>query len=389
MAILNGKQIGTFQLADNTTASGNWTAGNQSFNSTALSDFLFSGFTTGGLTSTLSSPGITQMDTNTFVAVYGDNTQTIISVPFSVAGNVISVGTPVTSSSFTARHPRITKLTTTTALLTYDNQSTEVMHGRVLTLTGLSISLGTETSLGFQSPGTSAPSLIAMNATEVLTVNGRQSAAFIDARIITISGTTIAAVGSPGSIAASNTTLSCTKVDTTTALMVYNSSGAEARCVTISISGTTCTFNTFGVVNAATGYTSTNVTMLTPTKAVGVGTVGSDGFIFIITLIGVNVAATAPVNISTFTGITSIFPRLAMLRLDKVLITFRNNATNSFNYVILNVSGTSFITHNAAQLSATPTFGINTVMLPVSSSRVIHFGQSTTTFFSIIESVDI
>lgn len=395
LAIIGTKQMGSFNLVDNSTIQGSWTVGNQSYTSTAFADLLFGSFTPIGTIESINHPCVIQMTENTYLGSYVENTTfNVMLIPFSVSTNIVTYGTPLISSSVTGRQSIVTKMENGKAVLFYIQLSGGNTFARVVNMSGLTLTLNTELNLGFSSVLTSAyPAMEALTTTTALLCTGAPLTANQEARVLTISGNTVVGVGSPAIIAASRNSFDMKVISPTLALAVFQGTTSNIwNTATLSISGTTVTWNTITTILTSGGpaLTDFHLTMLSPTKAIAVcqaNTPGNDGYITLISILGGNAVPVGPILISTLSGVGSIFPNVVALRSDKAFVIHRNAAVNQEHYLIININGNTISTQASGILSATM-FTYSKMLAP-STSKVITCGNNAGFNTIILENVDV
>ena len=178
------------------------------------------------------------------------------------AGPAIEVGASATfRTSAQLVRTNVAALTTTKAIISFHDYTNDGLYAVVATLSGTTISYGTP----FLVKSTFSPygsQIVALDATTALIVYEENANNYLAAKVLTISGTTITA-GSQVTNGVVTTVPSLAALTSTTAICVTNS----ARAFVITVSGTT---PSFGSVVTATGgvNATTSVTALSATSAV-------------------------------------------------------------------------------------------------------------------------
>lgn len=394
LAIIGSKQLGTFNLADNSTVAGTWTVGNQSYTSTAFAELLFGSYSSIGTVFSGSIPSITQMTDNTYLGSYVENTTlNVMLIPFSVTTNIVTFGTPVISGSVQAVNSIVTKIDTGKAVLFYIELSGGNTFARVVDMTGLILTTYTEVGLGFQSDtSTTFPEMQALTTTSLLLITGRQSAAFQDARVLTVTGNTISGVGLPAGIASSNNSFAMKVINSTSAIAVFQATSDIWNTATISISGTTVVWNSVSLIlnSGGAALTNFNLTQLTPTKFLAVCMANAptnNGYISIISIISGNAVPVGAVLISTLSGVASTYPNIVALKSDKAFLILRNIATSQEHYLTININGNVISTNMTGIISAT--VFVNSKLIAPSSSKIILVGRSAGFESNVFEVIDV
>lgn len=177
---------------------------------------------------------------------------------------VITVGTSATfKSSAQLIKTNVWALTTTKAIISYHDYTNDGLYAVVATLSGTTITYGTPVLVKSTfNPYGSA--IVGLDSTTALITYEENTGNYLGARVLTISGTSIT-VGSQVTNGAVSQYPSLAPLTATTALCVYQSSGAKA--VVITVSGSTPSFGS--VVSATGGANSTmSISALSSTEAV-------------------------------------------------------------------------------------------------------------------------
>jgi hypothetical protein len=378
IAHIDKRQCAAFYLTDNTTANGVWAVGNESYGSTAMTEFFNSAYTA---ISTADNTGavaeMCQLNDTQFIIIWNEVTTLFVkSVVMNIVNNVITFGAIVTvDSAATNRALSITKLTTTTALACYAATGTQVLMGRVLTISGSTISVGAQTSTAITIEVAGKMTAVSQSATQVLIVF-RQGTFNSNAAFLTISGGIISAVSGVTTISGASFSTSATVVQLslTSYVSVFNRSSV-LRAIPFTVSGTTITLGTEAIISSIGQCNSLRCAALSSTKFIAVATnaTGSTGIFAIASSNGSTITSSGDGLIDTITGVVSSFANVAVLKSDKVFIPFRNNGTNALGYLLANVSGNSLVNiYFNVSLTASPTATpASASTLGISRSKVI------------------
>lgn len=378
IAHIDKRQCAAFYLTDNTTANGVWAVGNESYASTAMTEFFNSAYTN---VSTADNTGavteMCQLNDTQFILIWNEVTTLFVkSVVMNIVNNVITFGSIVTvDSAATNRALSVTKLTNTTALACYAATGTQVLMGRVLTISGSTISVGSQTNTAITVDVTIRITAVAQSATQVMIGYKQTSVSNYNALFLTISGGIISAVSGATTLSGASFTTSgmLVKLSTTSYVAVFNRSSI-LRATPFTVAGTTITLGTEASISSAQ-YNSLRCVALSSTKFIAVGTnaTGSTGLYAIGSSNGSTITSSGDGLIDTFTGVVSSFANVAFLKENKVLIPFRNNGTNALGYLLANVSGNTLVNiYFNVSLSASPTASpASAGTLGISASKAI------------------
>ena len=222
------------------------------------------GFTGTGASSPITVSGLTNGTSYTFTVTatnsIGSGTTSLPSSAVTPSAP-FSVGTPATFKTAFLIRSNVWPLTTTKSIITYHDYDNNGVYAIIATLSGTNITYGTPVLVkSYFSPYGSQ--VVALDATKALIVYEENTGNYLAARVLSISGTTIT-VGSEVTNGVVTTVPALAPLTSTTALCVTNG----ARAFVISVSGTTPSFGS--VVTASGGVNATvSVSALSSTSAV-------------------------------------------------------------------------------------------------------------------------
>ncbi len=186
-----------------------------------------------------------------------------------VSGSTITAGTTVVFESATTYQTSVTMLTSTKAVVVYqDDGNSDYGTACILDVSGSTITAGTP--VVFESATTNHTSVAMLTSTKaIVTYQDAGNSNYGTACILDVSGSTITA-GTPVVFESAYTQYtSVTMLTSTKAIVAYRdvgNSGYGTACI-LDVSGSTITAGTPLVFNSASTY-YTSVTMLTSTKAI-------------------------------------------------------------------------------------------------------------------------
>jgi hypothetical protein len=281
----------------------------------------------------------------TAIISYHDYTNNgLYAVIASLSGTTITYGTPVLiKSNFTPYGSTVVALTASTALIVYEENTGNYLAARVLTISGTSISVGSEVTNGVVSQ---YPSLVPLTSTTALCVySGR-------AVVISVSGTT----PSFGSVVLAtggvNSSIVVSALSSTSAVMIRDnpSSGNAPTINVMTISGTTITMGSnyqiesTGVSNS-NGFTGIAATSSTGAIAVWMSAAGSN----LTRAVAMTISGTTPTfgsiqNVGSEAVYTSMNQSMAPISSSQAIFTFTSSTTGYGGAYIFTSTGTSLTT---------------------------------------------
>lgn len=199
--------------------------------------------------------------TSAIVSWRGASQTTWYACAISLSGDVITAGTPITIASNLTDKIKFSYLTATTAVIAGYTSTSQLSAG-VCTVSGTTLTCGTLTDIGTPQVVSSTFNygLCSLSATLCLSHAAGGGSNNGHARTLSISGTTITANSTVSSGVASsngNSDLSCSG-STQGSLVYIDVTNQELRVRTITVSGTTPTFQTPVTVLNNTNYTANN-----------------------------------------------------------------------------------------------------------------------------------
>lgn len=211
---------------------------------------------------TTNKVSICEVDTNKFVVSWYASASSVSYCVLTVSDTTVSKGTIYTISSLSAPHDiYITQLTTNVAVLSFtESVGNDILQARVLTVSGTTISAGAaQTIKDAVLSGIYTSTCKALSSTKLLfmysTTYGTDGVYVIAA---TVSGNTI----TPGTAVSANANLinatnifTIVPIDASTAVLAYAVSATSTRIVACTVSGTTITLGSdIGITTTATSY---------------------------------------------------------------------------------------------------------------------------------------
>lgn len=173
-----------------------------------------------------------------------DSAQSGTAVIVTFTDDVMTYGTPFVFNSYQTTEICVTKLSTTSALVVYQSSNGKYTAGaRVLTISGTTITAGTENTTYNGTGNILYPALAALSATKVL-MTFRDVDAYTPAAIVfSITGTTITFGTKLSVLSGYATTQYLCQLSATTAVGFYTETTTRVRIAFFTISGTTITKN--------------------------------------------------------------------------------------------------------------------------------------------------
>lgn len=266
----------------------------------------------------------------------------LYAVVATLSGTTITYGTPVlVKSTFNPYGSAIVGLDSTTALITYEENSGNYLAARVLTISGTSITVGSEVTNGTVSQ---YPSLAPLTSTTALCVYSGARAV-----VISVSGTTPSfgsVVTASGGV---NSTISVSALSSTAAVMIRdNSANSNYPTVNVmTISGTTITMGSNYViesvgVSSSSGYVGIAATSSTSAIAAWKTSAGST----LTEAVAMTISGTTPTFGSVITLGSEVFytsanQSMAPVSSTKAIFTYSSSSTGYGGAYVLTQSGTS------------------------------------------------
>ena len=262
------------------------------------------------------------------------------------SSTVISAGSPTVFESADSEWNSVTRLTDTTAIVTYrDNGNSGYGTACILTVSGSSITSGTP--VVFESASTYYISVIRLTDTKALVAyQDRGNSSYGTSVILTISGTSIS-VGTPVVFESASTEyISADMLTATKAIVVYrDASPTYGTACILTVSGTSITAVTPVVFESASVYYP-SVTALSDTKAIvayydAANAQNRPFTAAVLTVSGTSISVGTPANVTTTSGIGAHIA-ITALSTTKALIAYQDNGNSGYGTaVVVTVSGTS------------------------------------------------
>lgn len=187
---------------------------------------------------------IVNLTDTTAICLYSDNTDGLNARLLTLSGSTLSRGAETNITGSYARYVIATRLTNTSALLVWGIQSS-TFRARILTVSGTTITANAETTL--TDNNVNSIGLDTINATNTIFVYSNQgSSGAGEARILSISGTTVTENASFVFEASNTSSVSVTAITASRSIVVWGDSATinTIEAEALDISGTTITGNT-------------------------------------------------------------------------------------------------------------------------------------------------
>jgi len=294
---------------------------------------------------------------------------------------VLEAGVSATfKSSANVVFTSVCALSTTTAVIVYADFTNNNVSAVVATLSGTTITYGTPAVVrtGY-SPFTI--SCAALSATKVVVAYETTSANTLGAVVLTISGTTIT-VGSEASTSPTAQYVSLVPLTSTTALCVYS-----AGALVISASGTTPSFGSLTAYPSGGVNSTVQVSLISSTKAVLIRQNSANNYptVNVITVSGTTVTMGANYIAEAVASSTSSpWVGIASINSTDAIATWKNATGNLPRAVAMTISGTAVTFGTVQSLGSTSlNASSNQSMAPASSTQaVFSYVNGTTGYVS-------
>ncbi len=269
------------------------------------------------------------------------------------SGSTISYGSAiVVRAGLSPQGLSICKLSSTTALITYEEATNNYLAGKVLTVSGTSVSAGTEATINSVSQYPSVTRLSDTSAACAYVQGG------LKVVVASVSGTTLtwntpATVSSVGV----NQLISITSLSSTSVLTVFDNSNASnyPYAVVSTISGTTVTNGTAVSLDSLGASNFMGVAAFSGTSAVAVWarTSGSYGMAVGMTISGTTITVGTPITYSAAATTSSVAGAMQPIVFDGTSASYSIYRTSSKTYVNkIILSGTSATVDNYQEIFA-------------------------------------
>ena len=293
----------------------------------------------------------------------------------TVSGTAITFGTPVLiRSGLSPQGVGCCALSSTSAIVTYGNSSS-IWAGAALTISGTTITVGSEATTGTVASGSTC---VALTSTTALCTDDYGN----KARVATISGTSF--TWGPETTFGSTANYGyVTSASPTTGVVARVSSGVGLVATALTISGTTITAGTPTVIDPSAANDPFGIQAVSATSVIASYSDSSNSFLraAAISISGTTITVGTPVTLSSFAVSYANFnsgPVMAALSSSRALVTFRNSTASPALLVgvYLNLSGTTVSSSSAATISS---LGRAPSVTNLGSNiAVVGYGDSTT-----------
>lgn len=333
----------------------------------------------------LQRASVATLSSSSFLYAYigyntGSGAANLYAVVATVSGTTITFGTPVIiRSDLSPQGVGCCALSSTSALVTYGNTSS-VWSATALTISGTTITAGSETSAGTTASGSTC---VALTSTTALCIDDYGN----KARIATVSGTSVS-WGSPTSFGSTGNYGYVTSGSSTTGIVAncpYSGANSGKLVATaLTISGTTITAGSETVLDASPSGDPFGICAVSATSAIAAYQASSTNYLKSVgmTISGTTITVGTPVTLTSYAvGFNNYNcgPVMAAINSSQAFVT-NINQTASPNVLLgqyLFISGTT------ASSSATATILNTAPRAPTvtylgSSKVVVGYGDSTT-----------
>jgi len=245
---------------------------------------------------------IAAISSTSAIVVYEDSVDNYLAARgMTISGTTITIGTEVTNS-LVSTGPNICQLTSTTAICAYKQSGSKAV---VLSLGGTTVSFGSAvTATGNINAGVSISKLSSTSA--IMIRDNASNSNYPTVNVMTISGTTITmgsnAVVESLAVSSSNTFLGITGISSSGAIAVWKDDASDfAKAVAMTISGTTPTIGTVQTITSSTTYSSRSsalqpIATVSSTKAIFVYSAPTTGYgnVIVLTASGTSLTYSTP-----------------------------------------------------------------------------------------------
>ena len=302
---------------------------------------------------------VTRLTDTTAIVTYRDNGNSGYGTAciLTVSGSSITSGTPVVFESASTYYISVIRLTDTKALVAYqDRGNSSYGTSVILTISGTSISVGTP--VVFESASTEYISADMLTATKAIVVYRDAPPTYGTACILTVSGTSITAVTPVVFESDSVYYPSVTALSATVALVAYydaaNSQNRPFTAAVLTVSGTSISVGTPANVTTTSGTGAhIAITTLSTTKAlIAFQDNGNSGYgtAVVVTVSGTSISAGTPL---VFESADTEYSSAATLTATKAMVVYRDNGNSNYGTsVILDVDNTSITKGTAVVFEA-------------------------------------
>lgn len=353
----------------------------------------FSSFTSGAqanaATLQMQRSSIAALSSSSFIYAYiGYNTSTFVADLYAVVGTVsgttITFGTPVViRSGLSPQSVYVCALSSTSALVTYPNASS-VWAGKAISISGTTISAGSETTNSLvcydvvSAPLTSTTALVVCNSTSG-----------IIASVATVSGTSLSWGSNTSSMSSANgsnyaTVSSASSGTGIVAYLPFNGANSNKPCaVAMTISGSSISFGSETVLDSSSPGTAYQPGICSVTATSAIFAYGDGGTNYLktvgMTISGTTITVGTPSTLTAYNADSGNYdagPIISKTSDTQALLVTGNNSSHALGQ-FLNISGTS-VTSSATSTILGSSARARTVSYLGSGKAVAGYGDSTT-----------
>ncbi len=307
----------------------------------------------------------------------GAGTANLYAVVATISGTTITFGTPVTiRSGLSPQGVGCCALSPTSALVTYGNASS-VFAGTALSISGTTITAGSETTTGTTA---SSVSCVALTSTTALCLDNYGT----NVRVGTVSGTSLT-WASPLGIGSTGNYAYITSASPTTAIAAnipYTGPNSGKLCATaLTISGTSITAGSETVLDASPSGDPFGIQAVSATSAIAAYQATSTNYLRAVgmSISGTTITAGTPATLSSSAVYFSNYdagPIMAATSSAQALFVSRSSANTLVGQNLI-ISGTSVTTSDTETILSTGPRS-PTVTYLGSSKAAVGYGDSTT-----------
>lgn len=306
----------------------------------------------------------------------GAGTANLYAVVGTISGTTITFGTPVTiRSGLSPQGVGCCALSSTSALVTYANASS-VWAGTALTISGTTITAGSETTAGTAASGGQC---VPLTSTTALCIDNYGN----KARVATVSGTSLS-WGSETTFGSGANYGCVTSASSTTAVVARVSSGGVGVVATaLTISGTTITAGTPTTIDASAGNEPFGISAVTPTSVIVAylnpsGYLKANGMTISGTTITVGTPSAAFTSYNANAGNFDSGPIITAINSSQALVASIDQSVTGYGLgQILSISGTTVTSSITSPILSASTRA-PTVAFLGAGKVIAGYGQGTT-----------
>lgn len=332
---------------------------------------------------------VAALSSSSFIYAYvgyntGSGAADIYAVVGTVSGTTITYGTPViVRSGLSPQGVYISALSATSALVTYPNASS-IWAGKALSISGTSISAGSETTNGSACYGViSAP----LSSTTALVICNSTSG--ILASVATVSGTSLSwgSTTSSMSSANGNNYATVSSASSSTGMVAYipvsGSNSGKPCAVAMTVSGGSVSYGSETVLDSGQSGTAwpPGICSVTATSAIFAYGDSSTSYLKSVgmTVSGTTITVGTPVTLTAYDAGTSnadAGPVITRTTNTQALLVTRNASSHALGQ-FLNINGTSVTSSSTSTILASSSRA-PTITYLGSNKAVAGYGDSTT-----------